>query len=619
MNNPRPRILAIDDTPTNLLTLGRVLAADFDLQIATSGAMGLSLAAEAPPDLILLDVMMPEMDGYETCRRLKANPKLHAIPVIFVTALTEVEAESAGLALGAADYITKPINIDIARQRIRNLLEREQLRKAVEIDRDKLEDQVAARTHDLLQANAELAAAKDVAESANRAKSVFLANMSHELRTPLNAILGFAQLMERDARIPEDRRANLGTINKSGQHLLSLINDVLEISRIEAGRLAMQPGAVDLPGLLTTLTESMTVRAEEKGLALRLDIHDTLPRYIDTDVAKLRQVLLNLISNAIKFTRTGEVIIAAAVAAPPESTTLLEFTVHDTGVGIGPDDLERIFSAFYQTEAGISQGEGTGLGLAISREYARLLGGELTVESTPGQGSIFRFRLPVVLAEAPVIAAPRGHIRALSPGQPDFRILIAEDEPVNQELLKIWLEDVGFVVKVANHGREAVAIFQQWQPHFIWMDMRMPVMDGFEATRAIRALPGGEIIPIIAFTASVFEEERKTIMDAGCNDIAIKPFEEDRIFGLMIRYLQARFDYEDIPPTQPHAVDFTVLPATTRERLRLAAEGLDAQTVRDIAEALNEAHPVIAQRIRDLAYAYQFDMIVKGVSGDGMA
>ena len=283
--------------------------------------------------------------------------------------------------------------------------------------------------------------------------------------------------------------------------------------------------------------------------------------------------------------------------------------MRDTGIGIPANELDRIFGVFYQTEAGIRQGEGTGLGLAISREYAKLLGGEISAQSTPGQGSVFRLRLPAEPAEAPAVPQPLGHVRAVSAGQQSYRILIAEDEPVNRELLQRWLEDVGFTVKVAENGNQAIELFQKWQPHFIWMDMRMPVMDGFEATRAIRALPGGDALPIVAFTASAFDENRQAMLAAGCNDVMTKPLEGDRLFELMTRYLEVRFDYDEAPTPEDTGSDFYVLPEATLQRLSAAAKACDAQAVRDIAAEIIGDEPALAHRLRELADSYRFDLI----------
>ncbi len=480
--------------------------------------------------------------------------------------------------------------------------------------REHLEDLVATRTR-------ELEAARDAAEAANRMKSVFLANMSHELRTPLNAILGFAQLMERDARIPEDERKNLAIINNSGKHLLNLINDVLEISRIEAGRLSLKRETIDLHELLASLTEIMALRAQGKGLALRLERAVALPRFIVGDLGKLRQILLNLLSNAVKYTPHGEVVLAAGVAEPdantPEGASSLVFEVRDTGVGIEADAHEKIFQPFYQTEYGIQLGEGTGLGLTICREYARLVGGSLSVDSTPGVGSTFRFVLPAEPAPPPEhLDTPRGHVVRLAPDQPAYRILVAEDQPDNQRLITQLLRQVGFQCRVADNGRDAVELFQSWHPHLIWMDMRMPVMNGYQAARAIRALPGGARVPIVALTASAFEEDEADILAAGCDEILKKPIRQDRFYDVMARKLDLRYLYVREPrePTHPERLangGLKGLPAAQLQALASAAEQLDTDAVAAAIAAIRENDKALANDLAQLADDYEFDRIAR--------
>jgi signal transduction histidine kinase/CheY-like chemotaxis protein len=386
-------------------------------------------------------------------------------------------------------------------------------------------------------AEKELLRTRDAAEAANRAKSIFLANMSHELRTPLNAILGFAELIARDENLPQGQRHNLATISRSGRHLLALINDILEIAKIEAGRLAVQAAPCDLHELIASVVEAMELRAHQAGLALDRVLSPGLPRQVRMDAGKLRQILINLLSNAVKFTRRGGVHLDAGIAARRNDgeTPELVFVVRDSGAGIAPDELENIFRPFYQTDQGSQSGEGTGLGLAIARQYAQLLGGELTAASELGKGSAFTLRLPLVPAEAAMPApAPRRVLR-MAAGQPRWRVLIAEDRIDNQQLLELLLQRVGFEVRIAGDGEQAVAAFQSWQPDFIWMDMRMPVMDGYEATRRIRALPGGRRVKIAAWTASAFREDRDGILAAGCDDVLSKPLEEEKLFEIMER------------------------------------------------------------------------------------
>ena len=466
----------------------------------------------------------------------------------------------------------------------------------------------------------ELRLAMEAAVAANRAKSVFLSNMSHELRTPLNAILGFAQLMERDAAVPEHQRRNLQTVNRSGRHLLSLINDILEISKIEAGRLTLKLQVCDLPELLNIVTESMALRASNKGLVLQCQLDPALPRFIHTDIGKLRQILLNLLSNAVKYTQQGSISLVAS-ATQVDDSAQIELVVTDSGMGIAADELERVFQPFYQTQDGIKLGEGTGLGLSIARQYAQLLGGTLEVISKPGQGSTFTLQMPATIASeaSPVMAASR-QVLGLAPGQHSYRVLIAEDKEDNQRLLAELMLSAGFEVKIAADGAEAVALFSQWHPDFIWMDMRMPVMDGYTATREIRALEGGKTLPIIAVTASAFEEDRAAILATGCSDMIRKPLEADELFAMMVRFLGVKFRYaEEEKAADPLsrrllAADLQLLPESLREDLARAAVALDADAVRAIADAIAAQQPQLAGLLRSHADSYRFDLLTPAPS-----
>ncbi len=419
-------------------------------------------------------------------------------------------------------------------------------------------------------------ALKEEAERANRAKSVFLANMSHEIRTPMNAVLGFTQILQRSSTLSPHDRENLEVIHRSGRNLLALINDVLEMSKIEAGRSQFNPKAFDLPEMLDDLEGMFRAPAGAKGLQWEVMKAPDLPPRVRTDENKLRQILINLLGNAVKFTEEGGVVLRAWVTGRDgEGHAHLVVEVEDTGVGIAAEEVGWLFDPFRQAESGLEKG-GTGLGLAISRHHARLMGGDITVASVRGRGSVFRLDLPLqeVAAAGVGEAEPSRRILGLQPGQGEIRILIVDDRPDNRLYLTRLLEPLGFSLRQAANGRDAITIWREWRPHLITMDIVMPVMDGHEATRRIKDVPEGREVRIVALSASAFEEDREAVMATGADDFLRKPVTAEDLLGVIERQLNIHYAYAEDPAepsTAPVAV--RLLPEM---RSRLAAETLEA-------------------------------------------
>jgi PAS domain S-box-containing protein len=686
-------VLVVDDNIGDLQLLSKTLSeSGYKVRPTQSGSLAIRSANLYPPDVILLDIHLRDYDGYSVCKQLKSTEQTNSIPIIFISASSEILSKIKAFEVGGIDYITKPFQPEEIIARIETHLTNKRLKQQLEEQNRRLQQEIQIRTtaeerlliveraiaatsdgivitsaspdrplvyvnkgfenltgysatevigkncrflqgdetnqpgiieirqalrdgreceaivknfrkdgtsfwnelkispvydaegnltnfigvqtdiSERLATEQALAVAKEAAEQGSKAKSAFLANMSHELRTPLNAILGFSQLMLRYPNLSDEQKENVEIILTSGEHLLALINQILDFSKIEAGRVTLNRNTFDIINMLDEVRHLFRLKAQEKGLDLIFDCTVEVPQYISTDEIKLRQVLINLLSNAIKFTVQGSITLTVELTSNLETssnsnstsmTHALIFSIADTGIGIAAHEIDNLFQPFIQTSSGQKSYEGTGLGLAISRQFVQLMGGEMTVRSELERGTTFTFHVPVNIefeANKPETQQLAPRVIALEPSHPPYRLLIVDDIDYNRKLLVKLLAPLGFELKEASNGQQAIEIWEDWQPHLIWMDLRMPVLDGYKATQYIRAQPHGLSCAIVALTASTLQDAEATTLAMGFNAFVRKPVSEKTIFDTLNQYLGVHYIYEQTTSNTKTSVELVEIP-----------------------------------------------------------
>lgn len=504
-----PRVLIVDDSKSSLLHMKQILVNKENYQVATAenGVSAIKKAKAQKLDLILLDVVMPDISGFEVCRKLKEMPQTADVPIIFLTSLTENKSIIEGFNAGAVDYVRKPFVEEELIARVK-----------VHIELKKIQNQ--------------LRKAKEDAEMATNAKSMFLANMSHEIRTPMNGVIGMVEALK-STPLNEDQKEYLEIVEISSENLLSVINDILDFSKVEAGQIEFENVTFNLADCLEEVVKLLNFKAEEKHLYLNLKCDDSIPYYLIGDPLRIKQILINLVNNAVKFTNEGGIEIESKLLNIKDDIAEIKFSVKDSGIGISKDGKSKLFKSFSQADASTTRKYGgTGLGLAISKSLSKMMNGNIGVDSEEGEGSTFWFTAKLFITDEESLKTGfTNHKEDVNLDK--LKVLVAEDNVINQRVATFNLEKLGIEVDIANDGKEALEMYKVNKYNIIFMDIQMPVMDGLESTRKIRAYERDTDsiykTPIIAMTANTLKGDKENFMQSGFTDYISKPFKSSEL------------------------------------------------------------------------------------------